>query len=153
MIDIKNIVRNLCRPVLPALAGLALLTSTASAATMDFWVLAKGTQWALLVPGSNTGGKVIYNAKYGCPITDRAARGEYMEVDFWASTTAERKNPAISRCWLSSAAGSVGLTCRPWKLASYTGFTVPTSPAWDNNYVNIQTVSGNFSTRVPVGTR
>ena len=149
----KTVIRNLVRPAVLAVAGLGLLVSSSSAATMDMWVLAKGTQWALLVPGSNTGGKVIYKPNYGCNITDRAARGEYMEVDFWASTAAERKNPAISRCWLSSAAGSIGLTCRPWNLASYTGFTVPTSPAWDNNYVNIQTVSGNFSTRIPVGTR
>ena len=52
-----RLVRKLTCSALLALAGMALLASTANAATLDLWVLVKGTQWAMLVPGSNTGGR------------------------------------------------------------------------------------------------
>lgn len=96
---------------------------------------------------------MIYSPKYGCNITDRAQRGEYMEVDFWANTAAERANRRISRCWYSSKCGHWALPCNPQSLDAYTGFNVPTNPACDESYVNITTASGTFSKRIPVGTR
>lgn len=153
MKTVKSILKNLVRPALLAFAGAALLVSTASGATAEMWVKARGTTWAWLVPGSNTGGKLVWNAQYCRYITDRAARGEQMEVWFDTSTAAERYNPRISRVWRSSTVDSPPLSPRWNTLPSYVSFTVPVNPAADNNHIHITTASGTFSTRIPVGTR
>ena len=131
------------------LAGMAFLSSSASAASLDIWVNAKGKQWALLAPGSNTGGRVVYKAALGAYITDRAARGESLFATISLCTSAEQTNPAIGNCWLSSKAGTLPLRPQSFMIL----FAIPSSPAWDNNCLNVQTASGIFTTRIPVGSR
>ena len=151
---VQNIIRNLGRPVTLALAGLALCAATTQAASIEMWVYAKNTSWAILVPGSNTGGRVVYSREYGCNITDRAQRGETVDAWLAPTTAAERSNPVIKRCWLSSTAGTKELGCYQPKLSTWINdFKVPTSVFWDDNYINVTTASGTFKVRIPVGGR
>lgn len=126
-------------------AGLFAAAAThAASISLDVYT---GGRWVRLVPGSNTGGRVING------VTDRASRGERVRANFSASTYAEWCNPIITACFVSSQAGSFDIYgTSPWLPSSAT-FTVPTSPAWDNNYVNVCTVSGRFPMRIPVGSR
>src|ERR1039458_1738756 len=103
MNTLKNVIRTLCRPAILAVVGLLMVAAASQAANMQMWVLTGG-RWALIVPGSNTGGQVIPNSTYGWT-TDRASRGEQMVVFFSPSTPAERNDPRISKCRLSSTAG------------------------------------------------
>lgn len=130
-----------------ALVAVALLTATASqAATINLEVHTAG-RWVRLIPGSGTNGRVVNG------VTDRAARGESVRANFAASTPAERNNPAIRNCYVSSKAGSFEIYGTSVWLPSSAQFTVPLSPAWDDNYVNIVTISGHFKLRIPVALR
>lgn len=147
----KN-VRRLGNRLAIAIAGLALISSLGRAATVELWVTAGGSQ-ALIVPGSNTGGRVIYSAAHRCLITDRAARGEEVVAFIYISTLEEWRNPQIFGCWLSSDAGAMNLQLsRPQMFATAT-FIVPTNPSWDDNQVNVRTVSASNPARLPVGRR
>lgn len=135
-----------------ATLGLAILAPSSHAAKIELNVTV-GNKYVLVVPGSNTGGRVVWNNQYGW-ITDRVMRGEKVDAWFWASNPAERANPRVNRAWLTSSVGE-GPTLRlPWgpKMLTFATFTVPTSPFADNNYVNVNTVTGNSALRIPVGT-
>ena len=154
MKTVKSIVRSLVGKAIMALAGLALLVSSAQAASVtEMWVLAKGNLWARLVPNSNTGGRVIYNNSRGYYYTDRAARGERVEVYYAPTTGAEQRDPVVRDCVLTSNAGQMRLPYYPGCLPCYTWFNVPTNPAWDNNAVHLRTASGDFPQPIPVGSR
>lgn len=129
-------------------AGLATVASTvntqAASISLDVYT---GGRWVRLIEGSRTGGRVING------VTDRAARGEKVRANFAASTYHEWCNPIITACFVRSDAGSFNISGSSPCLPSSAQFTVPTSPAWDNNYVYVCTVSGPFKVRIPVGSR
>jgi hypothetical protein len=153
MNTINTTIRNLRRFAALAVLGAAFLATNCRAVSIEMWVLAKGT-WAILVPNSNTGGRVVYSATYGWYITDRAARGETVSAYLSPSTAAERTNPSILRCWLTSTAGSKELRTDAPKMSTWvSNFTMPTSVFWDDNYINVKSVSGAFKVRIPCGGR
>jgi len=153
---INKITRNLGRLAALAVLGVAFCASQCQAVNIEMWVLAKGKTWAMIIPGSNTGGYVIYNAQHGCYITDRAQRGETVKANLTASTAPEKGPAALKRCWLSSTGGTRELSLYwndGWLPDQIKSFTMPTSVFWDNNYINVKTVSGAFSLRIPCGGR
>ena len=145
-----SFVRTLACKVLPVVAGLLALASTAQAASIRMEVFTQG-KWVLVVPGSGTGGRVQWDPGRRCYITDRAARGELLFVTKSASTAAERANPVIYWSDLQSSGGGFPLSggC----MTATDCFQVPLNPAWDNNYIRICTVPGLFRERIPVGSR
>jgi hypothetical protein len=130
--------------------GLAILSCGAKAATIDLWVFTDG-RWAYINPNRDTGGRREWNGVYW--VTDRAARGELVQAVISTSTAAESSNPVICSASLSSTAGSVGLGGAGKIMTTGICFTVPLDPNWDNNCVNIRTVSGVFTKPLRVGRR
>ena len=85
----SNPLTKLVRAATLAVSALALLTTSSHASRIEMTVKAYGRQWALIVPGSNTGGRVVWNAARGRYITDRGARNEPLSVCFFASQPGE----------------------------------------------------------------
>jgi hypothetical protein len=153
---IKTLLSKLSSPIALALAGAALCSALTQAAKIEYYVSLGpkyGNKYVLIVPGSNTGGRVVWSNPHGWWITDRASRGESVDAWFTANTKAERTNSRISKCWLSSTGGNANLRLWGSNMLTATTFTVPTSPFWDNIYVNVNTASGTFSMRLPAGSR
>ena len=92
MKTLKNILSKLCRPAALVVIGLALFASTSQAAKITFLVQANGHAdkgWILVVPDSNTGGRVLWDSRYGW-YTDRVVRGERFCDIIEASNTTEK---------------------------------------------------------------
>jgi hypothetical protein len=136
-----------------AALGICLLTPASHAAQIELNVMV-GNKYVLVVPGSNTGGRVVYSKQHFSWITDRVLRGEKVDAWFWPSNPTEAQNPYVFRAWLTSTAGT-GPTLRlpgGQTMLTFATFTVPTSPLCDNNYIWVETMSlKNSSLRIPVG--
>lgn len=152
MTNSSSSLRRLSRRIVVGLLGLVALASTATAANVRMEVYAKG-RWALIVPGSNLGGRVVWSSAHGCYITDRAQRGEYLWITKSPSTAAEYNCPWAYWSDLHSKANgrSVALSSGWMTLYDYT--QTPTGVSWDNNHIRICTVSGYYEQRLPVGSR
>src|SRR6266478_1424643 len=98
------------RRLLLAMLASGLFASSTNASEIVMHVNAYGRQWALVVLGSNTGGRVVWNSARGEYITDRAARGEAIVVDFKATHPDERASDCggYSSCY-SRGFGDVSL--------------------------------------------
>lgn len=137
-------------------AAMLCTPATTPAADIYMWVSTTKHGWALLVPGSGTGGKVVFSRTYDCRITDRVIRGELVQAGFMPSAAVEYFG-GNATTWLSSKAGVMPLVLEPLRPGTGPGlpatatFKMPTSPSWDNNHINIATAAGTFSTRIPLG--
>lgn len=148
----NRMVRSLTGQIAAGILGVASLASSADAAEITLEVYARN-RWAVIVPGSNLGGRVVWDSGRGRYITDRADRGEWLFITKSPSTSAERGCPWAYWSDLHSRAinQSRALSSGWMTLFDYT--QTPTSPHWDNNHVRICTVSGLYERRVPVGSR
>lgn len=144
---IHRILRTVTRPLVLGVLAAAALGSTLQAATIELCVYARG-QLALIVPGSNLGGRVVYSPQYGRYITDRAARGECVVATAYPNGewTAQ-----VFESQLRSTGGTKNLGMTSLWQPVY--FLVPTSPYWDDNHVWVRTVCGWFKKHLPVGSR
>lgn len=135
--------------------GLTLgLGQAAEAVDLHLWVLANGTQWARVMPGSNTGGRVVFNPSLGICITDRVSRGELVEVYAFASWP--ERNTQYSFKLISSLGDH--LDRHPCFLQGGGGhsvqrFHVPESPLADNCRVRVVTCADDDRMPLPVGRR
>lgn len=126
----------------------------AKAVDLNVLVLANGTQWAKVVPGSNTGGRVIFSARHGCNITDRVSRGEVVEVEAWATPGEYYTQYSFK---LISSLGE-HLDRHPCFLQyggclSLQRFHVPESPLADNCRIRVVTCVDDDRYSLPVGRR
>lgn len=126
----------------------------AKAVDLSLWVLANGTQWALVVPGSNTGGRVVYSPQHCTYITDRVSRGEVAEIWAWAQPAEYYTQFSFK---LISTLGT-HLDRRPCFLQgngiySVQRFHVPESPLADNCRVRVVTCADDDRYSLPVGRR
>lgn len=150
---IKTLQRLACAITLGIL-GSAAFTQSAKAVDVSFWVLANGNQWAWVVPGSNTGGRVVYSHPHRSYITDRVSRGEVVEVIALASPREYYTQYTFS---LISSLG-VHLERQPCFLQgggtySVQRFHVPDSPFADNCRVRLVTCADDDRVPLPVGRR
>jgi hypothetical protein len=160
MKTLNILVRNSRKFALLAAIGLAALTQTAQACHIELHVLAWGRD-ARVIPGSNTGGRVVWSSVYGCYITDQVTRGETMYAMLYPSTTLETTSPAIA--WANvktdrlnrsfSVATTPTLTYASGSFGWTGNFTVPTDVNWDDNFLQICSSSGLFRKRLPIGSR
>ena len=156
MKSIKNIVRNLCRPVALTVLGVTLLAQTTQAATIKFEAkvpgYSRGTGWALVVNGAPKG--MVWHPELNCYVTDRVQRGEKIRITISPNTAAERCQK-IALAGAYSDAGPLS-----WLFVSLpfvcTG-TVPTSPNQDNvficAYTTLLTNPKYTERRIHIGTR
>ncbi len=109
--------------------------------------------WVMVVPSANTGGRVTWSSRYGCYITDRVSRGETMRAIFVPSTPAEQATSMwnIQLATLNSDRGEI--LSAFFDLPYSWQFTVPTNRRDDNVYLYIETVSGEFTQEIPIGSR
>lgn len=151
---VKNIIRRLCGPAVLALLGLAIFTSASQAAKITFYVQVPGYSnlgWIQVVPGSNTGGRVVYSGSHGGYITDRASRGEAF-CDVIEATTAAEFN-FTGTCLYKVKSDRATLQQAQVRLPYVKTFTVPTNPLDDNVTVSVNTPSGTYAKRIPIGGR
>lgn len=149
----KTMRRMVCATTLGLLLSGAF-TQAAKAVDVYLWVLANGNQWALVVPGSNTGGRVEYRAAYGTKITDRVSRGEVVEVWSFASPREYYTQYSFT---LASSLGVHYDRCPSFLQGggSYNvqKFHVPESPHADNCRIRVQTCADDDRIALPVGRR
>src|SRR5215470_11111235 len=140
-------IKKLWPGILLGAVSLVLLNTTSHAAEVFMYVKAYDTQWALIVPGSNTGGRVIWSPTYHDYITDRGNRGEAISVYYVADYTNERTIDCggYSSCY-SRNFGPVAL---PFERSGY----VSTDPNCDNQHHWIWTNYGLNDVRLPIGGR
>jgi hypothetical protein len=143
----KKLIRYVRRPIALALAVLALAPQSSKAVDFNVWVLARGQTWALLVPGSGTGGRVVWSSAYGCNITDRAARGEWVCPSYWA--TAWGEYTTYSQREYTCTTTAMGLVSLPGNQQ----FQVSTNPNCDSLHVSIWTNCDYKRKRIPLGSR
>lgn len=139
----------------PLIAVTLVFSSIATkAADLKMEVLIAGhTNYVLVVPGSNTGGRVL-TAANGTKYTDRVQRGELMRLTLAPVTWVEWYYPAFS-CQILNETGVVG----PQPV--WNSYTMPTSAlvrastnvAHDNLHVRVYTVDDNRKIRIPIGSR
>ena len=138
--------RKIGATVLLAALGLVATQTNVSAVRMEVSVLANGVTWARVVPGSNTGGRVVWSNTYWTYITDRVSRGETVWVDQYATYGGEY---AVNRGYTSST-GTVRFGGSA--LPGWIYWSVPGNPS-----VNLSTwVQSNVefkSFALPIGTR
>src|SRR5437899_1389593 len=94
----SNFLAKLSRGVLLGVIGAALCVASSRACSFELFVYPyNGTTAALVVPGSNLGGRVVWSDRYGDYITDRVVRGERLFAILRPSTALEVSNPVILR--------------------------------------------------------
>lgn len=146
MQSLNLLVRHLRRPAVLALLALAAFTPASHAVSVRSDVYAKG-RWALVVPGSGTGGHVVWDSGRGCYITDRVSRGETVCVTYRATFAGEvTRNSGYRHDCGTYQCGAVPL---PF---SY-NFTVPTTAGCNNLAVWIQTNCDYKCPSLPIGSR
>ncbi len=152
MKSIKNIVRNLCRPVAITALGVTLLAQTTQAATIKFEAkvpgYSKGTGWALVVNGAPKA--MVWHPELNCYVTDRVSRGEPIRITVSPSNGAERCDRVA---WAGAYSDTGLLSWFNVRLPFVATGKVPTNPSQDNVYVWTSTSAGFFERRVPIGTR
>jgi hypothetical protein len=148
MKTIPSLLRSLRRPALLAALALGALASAAQAVEFDRWVFANG-RWALILPGSNTGGRVQWSSTHGCYITDRAARGETVGIYSWATAAGEYSLGSY-RTYTCGRTGMGAVALPSWQE-----FVVSTSPHCDTlTYTHCTNYRVNGLTKgIPIGSR
>ena len=146
--NIVNLLRRFRHSGLLAILALGTFVSSSRAVDYNTWVYARG-QWALLVSGSNTGGRVQYSPAYGCAITDRAARGETVCITPWATYPGEY----VIGSYRSYTCGTTQMGTVP--LPGSQQFAVSTNPNCDNLHYTICTQyrPNGLTRRIPIGGR
>jgi hypothetical protein len=140
---IKNVLRQVARPAVLAIAGLVLCAASSQAVDFTVYVMARGSTWAQVVPGSNTGGRVING------ITDRVARNETVYVWCWATRSGEYAVNARPQYTCGSGSGT-GAFCLP----NWTSFVVSSNPNCDALNYCIQNNFGQTNCKkIPLGSR
>ncbi len=156
LVKLINCLSQLLRkPIALAVLALALCSTAADAAQWLLWVNVQGKD-VRLIPGSGTGGRVVWSSSLGCWITDRAARGEWVDGYAIAETSREIASPLITHAEIVCAAGGArSISFNASYMPNYTwiGFNVPTNPAWNNNVVKVGNPLWTAQFNLPVGTR
>lgn len=151
----STIITKLGRYLLGAILGALLLTSASQAATITLECKVAGYStagWIKVVPGSNTGGRVVRDA-YGRFYTDRVQRSEPLRITYAPQ--------GWERCWGGNWGGIYKFTGGYRSFANFGAValpfamvvTCPTDPSWDQVYADISTSLGYFRQRIPIGTR
>lgn len=148
MKTIGNIISKFVRPGLLVALGLLLSTAASQAAKMEIWVLTARNQWAQVIPGVGTAGRVVWSPAHYAYITDRVSRGESVYVTYLPTYLGEY---GINRGYKTTC-GTVGRGASALPLNDWY-WTVPTNPACDNLRAWIQSNREYKEVRIPLGTR
>jgi hypothetical protein len=138
-------------------AGLLQTAVRAADITMECKVAGYSTAgWILIVPGSNTGGRVQYNALQKRFYTDRVQRLEPLRITYKPTSPGEacrggRWGGLFTFSGRYKELGTFGPVPIPFRL----DVICPNDPSWDNVQADIYTSKAPyyFVKRVPIGRR
>ncbi len=149
MKTITNIIRKLFRPALLALTLLALSVTCSHAAKIYARVWVNGVL-VEIIPGSNTGGRVVKELTVlgtYTYYTDRVSRGETVGIYYAQTRVGEY---ALNRGYFTTC-GTVGFGTTPIERSDR--WVVPTNPNCDNLHAWIRSNYEYKEMRLPIGTR
>ncbi len=134
---------------------LGLLATVAAAQAVSLTFECKvanysGAGWIEVRTGSNTGGRVVYDSRTGRYYTDRVQRGEALRIT--CSPTVSREYAVGGFLYTLNAPNPMALfASAPLPVSRV--ISCPTNPSWDNVYVGVETSSGYYERRIPIGQR
>ena len=157
--QINNIIaRTTKRLVLLATLAVGLFAGQAHASSISIECKVAGYSlagWIQVRPGSNTGGRVQYDAAHAVYFTDRVSRGESMRLTFKPTVAGEFAywGDIFPETHYSLYKGYFANVWLPFAEV----LTCPTDPSWDNVYAEVCTTApypNNYNKlRIPIGSR